>query len=134
MKPEIEKKIEEFNLLEMKLNEMGQQVELIEKQVNEFKSLEMAFDKFQAVGKKTDMFSMIGQDTFIQSELKDNTKILVNIGSKIFVKKTIKETKENIEKRIEKINAIYLEMEKESERILDRLKEIGEEIKIASCS
>jgi len=129
---EIEKKVMEFNMLEMKLNELGQQKELIEKQINEFKSLQFSLDKLEDIKKQTEMFSLIGQDTFIVSDLKENDKVLVNIGSKIFVMKNLEDAKETIGKKIVQIEEINDNLNQTAEKILEKLNQIGQEIKTLS--
>ncbi len=129
---EIEKKVMEFNMFEMKLNELGQQKELIEKQINEFKSLQFSLDKLEDIKKQTEMFSLIGQDTFIVSDLKENDKVLVNIGSKIFVKKNLEDAKETIGKKIVQIEEINDNLNQTAEKILEKLNQLGQEIKTLS--
>jgi len=132
MKKEIQENIEEFNILELKLNEIEQQTNLIEKQITELKGLEISLDKLKNFDKKTEMFSMLGSDTFIESEVKNNDKVLVNIGAKIFMKKNIKEAKESIEKRIDKMDGVYKELAEEAGKIIEKLTVIGEEIRANS--
>jgi prefoldin alpha subunit len=129
MVDEIEKKVMEFNMFEMKLNELGQQKELIEKQIVEMKNLQLSLDKLKDVKKQTEIFSMVGQDTFIVSEIKDTQKVLVNVGAKIFVKKDLEDAKETIEHKIVQIDEMNESLNLTAEKILEKMNSLGKEIK-----
>ncbi|UCD20863.1 MAG: prefoldin subunit alpha [archaeon] len=132
MKENLNQRIIEFQMFEMQLNELAQQKEIVEKQMTELRNLELSLDQVGEMKPQTEMFSIVGQDTFVRSELKDTKKVLVNVGSKIFVNKGLEEVKKSIENRLHKIEFIQQELNKKAEKILEKLRKIGEEIKACS--
>lgn len=129
MEKQLQRKILELNALELQLNELEQYRALIEKEITELKLLEVSLEKIPEIEPETEIFSLIGSDTFISTKLKDNKKVLVNIGAKIFVKKTIEEAKKSIESKIKNLEEKYIEIEENMERIATKMLELEEEIK-----
>ncbi|MEM1535863.1 MAG: prefoldin subunit alpha [Candidatus Pacearchaeota archaeon] len=125
----LEQKILEFNALELQFNELEQYRAFVEKQIAELKILENSLEKLKEIKQDTEMFSPISQDVFLSSKLKENKKVLVNIGAKVFVKKTIEEAKESFRVKIEKLERLYEELTKKIEETASKLLQLEEEIK-----
>lgn len=126
---ELEQKILELNAFEFQLNELEQYHALVEKQITELKILENSLEKLKNIKTGTDMFSPLGQDVFLSSKLKENEKVLINIGSKIFVKKSIEEAKKGIQAKIENLEQVYKELTEKIEETISKLLQLEKEIK-----
>ena len=132
MERDLNKKLLEFNALELQFNEIEQQKAIIEKQITELKVLENSLDKLKENQKEKEMFSQIGPDIFVASKLEDNKKVLVNVGAKVFVKKNIEDSKKSINNDINKLEKIYKEITNNSEILIARLMYLEQEIKVNS--
>jgi len=134
VKEQINQKILEFNALEMQLQEIEQQKTLIEKQIAEIRNLENSLEELKKEKKGNEMFSVIGQDIFVKSKLETTENVLVNVGSKTFVNKTIEEAKKGIELKIAKFEKLYEELIKKAEKIVEKLMKLEKEIKLSLTS
>ena len=90
------------NLLEQEIRQVEQQIGLVDSQITELQLLSLRLDDIDKANKNDEMLASIGKNVFIKTELKDK-ELFVDIGAKTIVKKTIKETKEIIDKDINKL-------------------------------
>ena len=98
---ELERSILELNLMNNKLQEMEQQLQIIEKQIQEFQLTSIALQDLETSKIDNEVLSPIGQNIFVKSKLLDNKEVFVDIGSKVFAKKSVPEAQEIINKKFE---------------------------------
>lgn len=107
--------------LEQEANRFEQQMQLIDQQVDELQSLHSSLEALEKT-KEKELFANIGKNIFIKTELKCRD-LLVDVGNKTFIKKSIEETLEVIKNEanklsegktaaLENIQTIQMEMEK----------------------
>lgn len=133
---ELQQKSIELQLLNQQLNQLQQQIMYLEKQFMDLTNIKENISEIQKAKKDTQMFTPLGPGIFVETELKDNQKVLMNIGAKVAVKKTMKEAEEIIDSQKGEIEtfirenqeqlqqtAIYaMELEKELVSLKDKLK------------
>lgn len=129
MEKDAQNKILEFNALELQLNELEQQRAVVEKQLNELRILENALGQLEEIKPGKEMFTQLGQDIFLNSRLQDNKKVLINLGSKIFAKKSVEEAKESVVLKIKKFETLNEKIIEEIKSIIKVLMELEAEIK-----
>lgn len=98
-KKEFEEKVVELNLLNSRMQELEQQMQIIEKQISELHTTYGALKEIEETPTETEMFASVGQNVFVKSKLTDNQEICMDVGSKVFVKKTVQEAKDIITKK-----------------------------------
>ena len=76
----------------------------------------------------TDVFIPFGSGCFGKGTVVDKNKILVNIGSGLFMNKKIVESKTLLEKRMKDIERANEELDMHIERVTKQLNEMGAEI------
>lgn len=111
----------QLQMIEQESQQLEQQTQLIEQNIIEMQALSSSLEEIEKTDKK-DILANIGRGIYIPAEIKDKT-LTVEVGNKIFVKKSIKETKEIVEEQIEKLNAAR---EQISDRIEDLRREVDE--------
>ena len=124
----IQEKYLEFQLLNKKLNELHQQLNLVERQLMDLKLTEENLSNLNKVELGTEIFSSIAPGIFVKSELKDNKEILMNIGASIIVKKTIPDAKKTISEKAEEITGIIKQLSKQIEATNSEMHKIQEEL------
>lgn len=113
--------------LEQQANQFGEQLQVINQQINELEVLKQNILKYEKSGMK-EIFSEFGKGIFIKSKVEEK-EFLVDVGNKILVKKTAKEIVNIIDSQIEKFEDIKPEIAKRVEEInkeLNKLAEIAE--------
>ena len=110
-KQEVQKKYFELQALDQQIKQIEQNIGILEKQLLEIGNLAENIEEIKKMEKNSKMFSPIGPGIYIESELKDTSEILVNIGSNTMVKKKPDEAKK-----------ILLQQKEELQKILETIK------------
>jgi len=120
----IEKEIsQEFlyklSIFEKQIEQLNQQLQLIEKSILNLNSLNFGMDEIKgSVGKE--VLAQLGRGIFVKTKL-ISEELIVDVGNKNFVKKSVPETKKIIKEQIEKLNQLKKELE-------DKIEEIDKEV------
>lgn len=125
---EIQTKYMELQILGQQIKQIEQQLVNLNQQVTELKTLEDSLGEVKNVKEKTDFYAPLGGGIFLKSKLEDNKKVLMNVGSKIAVSKTIPEAKEIIKKQIEQIEDITKQMEEQMQQATMQSQVLQEEL------
>jgi prefoldin alpha subunit len=112
-----------INMLDKYMQNMQQQIEAVENEINELYLLKKGIEDLENSSGK-EAFSSIGKNIFIKTKI-ISEELLVGIGEKNFVNKSIPETAKIIGNQIEKLKIIKEEilkeinvLNKEAEKIL----------------
>lgn len=112
-----------INMLDKYMQNMQQQIEAVENEINELYLLKKGIEDLENSSGK-EAFSSIGKNIFIKTKI-ISEELLVGIGEKNFVNKSIPETAKIIKNQIEKLKIIKEEilkeinvLNKEAEKIL----------------
>jgi len=104
---------------EQQIQQLQQQLQAIEQAIVEMDSLNLGLDEL--VGSKDkEILAQIGRGIFAKTKLLSE-ELIVDIGGKNFVKKSIPDTKKIIEEQIEKLEDVKKELEGNLEKINDEL-------------
>jgi len=88
-------------MLEQEINRAEQQHQLIEQQILEMQNLYVGLEELDK-SKEKQMWANLGKSIFIKTEILDKN-LLVDVGNRTFVKKTIKETLKVAEEQIDRL-------------------------------
>ena len=105
----------QLQVIEQEANQLEQQLQLIEQNLAEMQELSSGLNELENSGEK-DVLANIGKGIYIPAEIKSK-ELIVEVGNKNFVKKTIPETKKIIEEQIEKLNSA-------KQQIVDKVDEL----------
>lgn len=108
-----------LSMLEEQAGELKQQIDSLDSQISELQDLGQSLEKVRP-NKEKEMLAPLGRGIFLKTEIKDD-KVLVNVGSKILVKKTFPEA-------VEIINVQIKEMEKIKIHLISKIEEINSEL------
>lgn len=111
-----------FQMFEQQIMQIQQQLQRIDEAVLELTTLENGLEEIK--GKKdSEILAPIGRGIFLKAKLSDDT-LVVDVGEKHFVKKSVDETKEITSEQIVKLNEIKELLEGEFEKINQELTEV----------
>ena len=111
-----------FNLYEQQIQQLQQQLQAVEQAIVEASSLNFGLDDLKE-SKDKEILASIGKGMFIKSKIISDD-LIVDIGGKNFVKKSIPETQELIKEQIEKLERIKKELEEQLEKISEELTQL----------
>ncbi len=116
---DMKQKYMQFQLINQQLEQVSQHLEMLNQQNAE---LEISIGAVGELGKakvNDEVLAPIANGIFFKSELKDNKKLVVNVGSNITTEKTIDEVVELLKDQQERITLQI----KEADMILQQLSE-----------
>jgi prefoldin alpha subunit len=112
--------IMQLQMIEQEVNQLGQQLQIIEQNISEIQQLNLGLEDLQNSDKK-EILAGIGKGIYIPAEIKERT-LLVEIGNKSLVKKSIEETKMIIKEQLEKMISFRL-------KIIERIKDLENQMR-----
>jgi len=123
MKREISQEIiMKLQMLEQQANHLQQQLRAVEEGIVELQSLSLGVEEL--IGKTNkEIIAPIGNGIFAKAQL-ISEELLVDIGSKNIVKKTIPETKEIIAQQVRKLEKVKVEIQESLEEIKKEFEKI----------
>lgn len=108
-----------LSVFEKQIEQLNQQLQLIEKSTLDLNSLDFGMDEIKgSVGKE--VLAQLGRGIFVKTNIASE-ELIVDVGEKNFVKKSIPETKKIIKEQLEKLNQLKKELE-------DKVEEIDKEV------
>lgn len=110
---ELKEKYLQIQLLDQQINQLQQQITAINQQIIESKTVEDSLDNLSKTKINTNLFSPLGLGIFVETQLKDNKTILMNVGSKVIVKKSILKAKDLLQKRINDLKKTLKHLEEQ---------------------
>lgn len=108
-----------LSMFEQQIQQLHQQLQLVEKNILDLNSLDFGMDEIKgSVGKE--ILGQLGRGIFVKANM-TSEELIVDVGNKIFVKKSIADTKKIIKEQIEKLHQI-------EEELKTNIEEINEEV------
>lgn len=104
-----------LNMFEQQISLLQQQIQVINAGINELSSLSLSLDDLKN-SKGKESFSSIGRGIYIKSKI-ESDDLIVDIGNKNFIKKSIPETKQLIQSQVEKLEKVKKDVENSLEEI-----------------
>lgn len=114
----------QLGMLEQQAREIQQQVALVNQKINELNVLKISLGKLHETNEK-EFLAPLGEGVFVKAKLEDK-ELFVNVGSKIMVKKSIKETESIIDKQNTQLEGLRKELEQGIENLNIELQSIVE--------
>jgi prefoldin alpha subunit len=104
-----------FQMFEQHMQQLQQQFQAVERGIIELSNLNLGLDDLVGA-KDKETLSLIGKGIFVKTKLVSE-ELLVDVGEKNFVTKSIAQTKEMIVKQIEKLNEVKKELNNAMEKV-----------------
>ncbi len=126
---EVKQKFMEFQILQKHMEHLSEQAEAMSQQQME---LEISKNAVQEIGKATinqELLAPVANGIFIKGELKDTTKLIVNVGSNVTVERTVDEVLVLLEEQEQKIMAKMAEAQEILEQLQAQAMALFEQIK-----
>jgi len=105
------------------------QVELIERLIEEYENVVSTLVEMQKLEEGKDTLMPVGANIFLYSTIKDTSKVLARVGSKVYVEKSIPKAIEFINKKIEDLRRNEESLVKTAREIRQKMDEISKRLK-----
>lgn len=112
-------KILQIQMIEQESNQLNQQLQLIDQNISELQEIELSLDAIEKNENK-EILSNLGKGIYLPVNVKEK-KLVIEVGNKHFIKKSIPQTKEVIEEQIKKLFIGKTE-------IMERLNQLQEQV------
>ena len=96
-KEELQNKYMQYQMIDQQMKQIQQQVQVIEKQLVDLAVTRQAMDDLEKTNVGSEILVPVSNGIFTKAELKDNKKLILNVGSNTAVEKSIPETKKLID-------------------------------------
>ncbi|MEM4245165.1 MAG: prefoldin subunit alpha [Candidatus Nanoarchaeia archaeon] len=127
-KSNVNEKYLELQILNQQIRQLQQHIANLENQVMELEVLEDNLEEIKKVKEGGEILVSLGAGIFAKANLKDNKKVIMNVGANTMVKKEIDEAKKIVKDQIDQvkdlIEDITLELEKAAVRVQSTQREI----------
>lgn len=114
-----EETIFKFQIFEQQINQINQQLEAVEQGILELVAVRQGLEEIENK-KEQEILAPIGRGIFAKAKLLSND-LIVDVGDKKFVNKSISDTKKILEDQIKRLEEI-------KEELTDSLEEINEDL------
>ena len=127
-KQELQQFILEFQLVDQQLKMLQQQLIMLEQQAAEITSMIDNLEQLKSVKEKTKTFAQLGPGISIETTLDEPSRVLVNVGANIVVKKTLPETQDMLKSQIDEIKKMTENMQSEVQKLMAHGQYLRQEI------
>ena len=102
-------------IYEQQMKQLQEQFQAVEQAIAETSSLNAGLNELKE-GKDKEIFALIGKGIFAKAKITSND-LIVDIGSKNFVKKSVAETQKIIKEQIQKLEQVKKELDNKLEEL-----------------
>ena len=114
-------------MYEQQIRQLREQLQAVEQGVSEISILNLGLDDLKS-GRDKDILASVGKGIFAEAKLTSD-KLIVDVGNKNFVKKTIPETQETIREQITKLNDVKKELNEHLEMYTKEMRKMLEDFR-----
>lgn len=97
IKEQIKQKYLQFQAFQQQIEQNSQQLELFNQQLNDLEVSEDALKQLTKIPEDNEVLASIAPGIFIKTALKDNQKLMVNVGAEVTAEKTVPQVLEMLE-------------------------------------
>ncbi len=127
-KEEFQKRYVEFQAISQHLNQMQQQLMLMHQQIVELTNLSNSLEDLEKVKTPAKTYSQLGSGIYVEGELKNSKKVLVNVGSDVIVPKTVSESKDMINKQLNDLKSLAEKLEFDMSQLIAHSQNLQQEL------
>lgn len=125
---EMQQKYTQFQMLQQQIEQISNHTEKLNQQGAEIETSIEALAEFTKTPLDTELFSPIANGIFIKAEIKDNQKLLVNVGADTVVEKSVPDTIELLQGHQKELSTKIIEAEALLQQFHQQAMQIYQEI------
>ena len=125
----IQQKYLEFQALEQEIKLLQQHLMNLSQQLLELKRLRQDLEELKKAKIASKVFSPLGAGIYVETELKNNSQLLINSGANVLTSKTVEEAQEIVTQRINEMTKLFDQMEQSLSLQIGSHATLSEELK-----
>lgn len=129
MSEELQKDLYMLQRHQEQIEDIYGQIELIERLIEEYEKVVSTLIEMQKLEGEKDALTPVGANIFLYSTIKDTSKVLARIGSKVYVEKSVTKAIEFVNKKIEDLKRNEESLVKTAREIKQRMDEISKRLR-----
>ena len=118
----------ELNELNQNAKQLQNQLDVITHQLLDLNATSNSLDEFNKIEIGKEIFVPLSSGIFARASINDTSKLFVNVGAGVVVKKDIASTKKLIQRQIEELSKIQKQMVNELEKMLNHATNLEQEL------
>lgn len=118
----------EYQLLMQQLQQLQQNTSALEKHIVDLRNLNENLASLNQSEVDTETLMPLGSGIFVKGSLRDNNKVLMNVGSNVCIEKGIDEAKETVSKQLEEVTNVIIQLQHEIQSTTTRLSQLQKEL------
>lgn len=130
---EHEKHAAEINALDLRLKEIEQALEMVDRQLAELQMAKSSIEEIGNLKKETETLVPVGAGIFAKATIKNENNFLVDIGAGAACKKSAEEAKETVESKIERALKLRDRLANEAQIIVQSIMQVEKHLNECSC-
>ena len=132
-KRELQKKYMQFQLARQYLTALAEERAAIEAKLGELAMTAASMRNIKELKKNEEIWSTLGSDVFVTSDMKDASTPIVGVGAGVYVKKPIDDAIKTIEARHAELAEVYKQISAEIDALSQQLTKLEPEIQAAAA-
>ena len=125
---ELQKKYIELQMLKQHVNSLVEQKQVIDEKRTELAITLNALNNLHSIAKGDEIWSTLGSGTFVKSDIKDHTNVLVAVGAGVVVSETTENAAKIIESRMADLETIERDIIKQAEAYIERINKLEPDV------
>ena len=122
LEKEVQRKYLQLQMYKHQLNALVEEKNNIDARIGEMRMTINSLEKLTEIKKGDEIWSSLGSNAFVMSDIKNTDSVLINIGAGVVVKSTRKHSIEILQSRLDEINEVNQSLAAE---ILKYSEEVG---------
>ncbi|MDP2749653.1 MAG: prefoldin subunit alpha [Nanoarchaeota archaeon] len=114
---EVQQKYMELQMVDAQLKQIQKQMMSMEGQMEEIKAIVETLTELKSIEVGKELYVPITSGVFVKAVLKENEKVLVNVGSNTVVLKSVEEAKDLINRQLKEVDKVKLQLLEEFQRL-----------------
>jgi prefoldin alpha subunit len=113
----------ESRLLEQTAEAVQSRVNMVNAVVSDLTYASVSLEGLEKEKADTELLVPIGGSSYVKAKLENTDRLIVGIGAGVSVEKTLPETKEIIERRLEELEKARLSLQTQFSQVVDKINE-----------
>ena len=118
---ELRKLSAEMRFLEQTAETIQARINMVNAIITDLTYAKMALEGLEKEKKNSELLISIGGNSFIKARLEDPNKVVVGVGAGVSVEKTLQESKEIVEKRLENMEKAKTSLQQQLSQVIERM-------------
>jgi prefoldin alpha subunit len=113
----VQQRYMQLQMIAGQINQIKEQMEYVTAKINEMEDLNQNLEQMKSWKKGKDILAPIGVNTFVRAELVENSEVIMEVGSKVMLAKTIDSARETNTSQINELREFSLQLTNEFSRL-----------------